>query len=185
MSAEVSRPPMPAETLFFAVRPPPAIASEISRLTHRSRDLFGLKGAAIPEERLHATLALVGDYDSALVETASRAMASLQARPLHVTFDRMYSFKGKPGGMPLVLGGGDGVMGLRFLQKLLVSEMRRVGLVGAGKSSFTPHVTLLYDRTPVPETPIDPISWPVREIVLVHSLVGQGRHIDLKTWPLV
>lgn len=174
-----------AETLFLAVRPPQAVASEISRLAQRARELFHLKSASIPETRLHATLAFVGSYDPPLVDTVRRALAAFQARPLNVTFDRMLSFKGKPGGMPFVLAGGEGVAALRFLQKALVSDMRRVGLVAAAKASFVPHVTMLYDRTQVPETPIDPISWPVREIILVHSLVGQGRHIDLQAWPLV
>ena len=174
-----------AETLFFALRPPEAIASEITRLAGRARQLFNLKGASIPQERLHATMAYIGPYDRTLIDAATRAMASFQAAPVTVTFDRMLSFKGRPGNAPLVLAGGDGLTGLKFVQKVLASEMKRVGLVAGAKASFVPHVTLLYDRTPVPVTPIDPISWTVREIVLVHSLVGQGRHIDLERWPLL
>ncbi len=185
MSAMPDRSPAAVETLFFALRPPEAIASEIARLTTRARQLFNLKGASIPAERLHATMAYIGPYDRTLIEAANRAMAAFQASRVQVTFDRMLSFKGRAGNAPLVLGGGDALTGLKFVQKVLTSEMRRVGLVTASKASFVPHVTMLYDRNIVPETPIDPITWAVNEIVLVHSLVGQGRHIDLERWPLL
>jgi 2'-5' RNA ligase len=52
------------------------------------------------------------------------------------------------------------------------------------KGVFTPHVTLLYDGMSVAEQPVDPISWTVGEFVLVHSLLGQTRHIILDRWPL-
>lgn len=173
------------DTLFFAVRPPAALASEITRLALRAKDLFGLKGAPIPAERLHVTLAYLGLHTADLVAIAEKAAAALAARPIEITFDRMASFKGKPGNHPLVLQGGAVLTGLRFLQRQLALELKRVGLASAAKASFMPHLTLLYDRVVVPDTPIDPVSWTVRELVLVQSLVGQGRHIDLKAWPLL
>ena len=58
---------------------------------------------------------------------------------------------------------------------------------GIGKyvrSSFKPHVTLLYDDGHVPPQTSLPIGWTVDELVLIHSLVGQSRHIVLGRWPL-
>jgi 2'-5' RNA ligase len=45
-------------------------------------------------------------------------------------------------------------------------------------------MTLLRDPHRVPEHPIQPISWMVREFLLVLSLIGQKRHIHLGRWPL-
>lgn len=173
------------ETLTFALRPPEAIASEIGRLTRRARELFNLKGLGVPPEGLHAPLALVGPYDRVAIESARRAMAAFQANRVQVTFDRMLTLKGGRTGTPLVLTGGDQLNALKFVQKVLTSEMRRVGLVAASKAAFVPHIAMLYDRITVPETPIDPITFTVNEIVLVHSFAGAGRHIDLERWPLL
>lgn len=178
--------PIPSmDTLFFAIRPPEFLAREIARLAARSKELFGLKGAPIPAERLHVTLAYVGLHGAELTAVAEKAAAGLAARPVEVAFDRMASFKGKPGNHPLVLQGGPALTGLRFLQRQLALELKRVGLAAAAKATFTPHLTLLYDRILVPDTPVDPVAWTVRELALVQSVVGQGRHIDLRTWPLV
>jgi 2'-5' RNA ligase len=35
----------------------------------------------------------------------------------------------------------------------------------------------------IPETPIEPINFTIREFVLVNSLIGQGRHDVLRRWP--
>ena len=51
-------------------------------------------------------------------------------------------------------------------------------------SQVTPHVTLLYDDVLVEERAVEPIRWTVREFVLVHSLLGQTRHVPLARWPL-
>ncbi|MGE5152361.1 MAG: 2'-5' RNA ligase family protein, partial [Rhodospirillaceae bacterium] len=50
--------------------------------------------------------------------------------------------------------------------------------------SFTPHVTLLRDGQRVPEQRIEPIEWTVREIVLVHSLLGRAAHRHVARWSL-
>jgi len=50
---------------------------------------------------------------------------------------------------------------------------------GAGRShAFTPHLTLLYDDRVVVEEVVTPVSWMAAELVLVHSVVGEG-HYDL------
>jgi 2'-5' RNA ligase len=52
------------------------------------------------------------------------------------------------------------------------------------RKKFTPHLTLLYDHRSVPEQQIEPVSWVVREIVLVDSWVGQTKHVVHVRWPL-
>ena len=47
------------------------------------------------------------------------------------------------------------------------------------------HVTLLYDRQSVPESGIgEPITWMVRDFVLVHSLQSPSEHVHRARWPL-
>ena len=71
------------------------------------------------------------------------------------------------------------------LQKILGAALQSTGLGPGNRSGFTPHVTLLYDRQSVPESSICvPISWVVREFVLVHSLYGLSEHVHCARWPL-
>jgi len=56
--------------------------------------------------------------------------------------------------------------------------------VNGVKSSYTPHVTLLYDSQRVVQQAVETVAWTVREFVLVHSLLGQTRHIALMRWSL-
>jgi 2'-5' RNA ligase len=81
-----------------------------------------------------------------------------------------------------VLRSQAGSESLIAFQQALGAAMLRAGL--RPDRSFTPHVTLLYDDALVTETPIEPIRWTVGELVLVHSLLGQTRHIPLARWPL-
>ena len=52
------------------------------------------------------------------------------------------------------------------------------------KCSFTPHMTVLYDRHPIAEHDIEPITWTAKEFVLVNSHVGKSVHEVLGRWSL-
>jgi 2'-5' RNA ligase len=80
-----------------------------------------------------------------------------------------------------VLFGDEGLRELRRFRRMLGAAMTRKGLRRRAAGDFTPHVTLLYDRREVEELPIEPISWTVRDFVLVHSRQG---HLHLARWPL-
>jgi 2'-5' RNA ligase len=94
-----------------------------------------------------------------------------------VCFDRAESFKNGA----LVLRGDDGTIGLEILRQRLSDA-----LDGQPRTAraFTPHVTLLRDSHRVPEQRIEPIEWTVREIVLVHSLLGRTTHRHIARWSL-
>jgi 2'-5' RNA ligase len=47
------------------------------------------------------------------------------------------------------------------------------------------HMTLAYGGDDVSEPLAEPVHWVAHEVVLVHSLVGQGRHLQLGRWPLL
>ena len=70
------------------------------------------------------------------------------------------------------------------LWRELSNQLMAAGLGRYLKREFIPHVTLLYDKRELTPQAIDPIQWTVRDFSLVRSLLGQGRHQVLGTWPL-
>jgi 2'-5' RNA ligase len=46
-------------------------------------------------------------------------------------------------------------------------------------------VTLLYGGQPTAEIEIEPISWLVREFVLIDSFIGETKHVEMGRWPLL
>ena len=176
----------PTDRLFFAIFPDARAAAHIARLTHELRVHHGLKGKPPATERFHVSLHHVGDYAGLPQDIASvaRDVASTVAMPpFTVAFNSAASFRGKPDNQPFVLRGDDGVVGLLALQQRLGSAMAKAGL-GRSAPHYTPHVTLLYGDRSVAEQAVEPIVWPVREFVLVHSLLGRSHYVPLARFPL-
>ncbi|MCX7366355.1 MAG: 2'-5' RNA ligase [Alphaproteobacteria bacterium] len=161
------------DRLFFAALLDPDTAGSLADLARRLRLGHELTGQPQAADRFHVTLLTTyegqGVPDNAV--TVAKALAGrVTMPPFRVVFDRALSF---PGGA-FVLCGGEGVAGLDLLQQKF----------GATQQRYEPHLTLLRDRHLVPEHPIQPVAWTVREFVLVHSLVGKTRHIHLDRWTL-
>jgi 2'-5' RNA ligase len=175
------------DRLFFTIFPDAETAAVIAHLAQGLRDRHGLRGRPLATDRFHITLKLVGNYVDGLprevVAAAMEAGETMAAAPFEVTFDRAASFGGNPSNRPFVLLGGDRLAALKAFQETLVTALAKARLKLA-RSAFTPHVTLLYDGQLVLEQPIQPITWTAHEFVLVHSLLGQTRHIPLGRWPL-
>jgi 2'-5' RNA ligase len=79
------------------------------------------------------------------------------------------------------LCGDDSVIGVEVLQQRLSDALDDRPRLAR---RFTPHVTLLRDSHLVPEHDIEPISWTVKDVVLVHSLLGKTPHRHLARLPL-
>ncbi|SFC85386.1 2'-5' RNA ligase family protein [Collimonas sp. OK412] len=179
-------PPQPTDRLFFAIVPAPDAAAAIVRQRGLLRDEFGVTGKPIGIARLHVTLSHLGDYlglPQGAVKAAMTAADSIRAAPFDVAFDRAASFHGRPRKRPLVLLGGDGLAALAKFQETLGRALEKAGF-GKANPHYTPHVTLLYDNRLVPAKVIETIGWTAHEFVLVHSLLGQTRHIQLARWAL-
>jgi 2'-5' RNA ligase len=73
---------------------------------------------------------------------------------------------------------------VRDFYRLLAAEMRKAGLGQWIDKRFTPHMTLSYGRCSLDAQATEPVAWTVRELVLVHSFIGQTRHEVLGRWPL-
>ena len=194
MDLEPPRPKWPAKTrepgsnsLFFAILPEPDTADRIEALAKELRTGHGLSGRLIPATRLHVTTTPIADYAALLeydVSAAMRAAASAVAKPFDIAFNRLQSF-GRSGNQPLVLRCSEGQGGFAQLQKALLAALRVNDYDGKAPASYTPHLTLLYDRLAVEETFLDePIGWTVKDFALVYSVYGEGRHTHLGRWPL-
>ena len=175
----------PTDRLFLAVLPDPATAERMARLAHELRQRHGLTGKPQSPDRLHITLHHFGDFagiPQSIVDSTSRAVSSLVATPpFVVTLDRVVSFRAREH-KPLVLVGREGVAELEAFHRQLQKVLVRQGI--APDARFKPHVTLFRDRQGLAEEPVDPFSWTVNELVLVHSHLGKTRHDHLARWAL-
>lgn len=179
--------PSRPDGVYFALKPEMEIASEIRRMAEREKRRHRLRGRSITPECLHATLHFLGrerQPRAGLLFAAQRAGEAVAMTPFDVAFDRLESFLTRPDRMPLVLRGDDGLAGVMMLYRLLGEAMEKVGLGPYVQPHYTPHVTVLYGHRPITEQRIETIGWRVREFVLVRSLYGEGRHVELGRWPL-
>ncbi|MBS0527840.1 MAG: 2'-5' RNA ligase family protein [Proteobacteria bacterium] len=180
----------PAETrdnLFFACRLAPEAASRVAHVRDELCRAHGLRGAPISPQRLHVSLVGVCECQGLpheLIDAACRAAAAVAIPPFDVVFDRAMSFSNRRNARPLVLLTGGGEAALAGLRNRLCAAMSAAGVGRYVSSHFVPHMTLLYDRRMVAEQCIDPVHLTVCDFALVHSLVGQSRHIELARWPL-
>jgi hypothetical protein len=90
----------------------------------------------------------------------------------------------------------NGLRGRRIAADLLHITLRGVGAYDglpnfiieraceAGATGVCAIIPLLYDSRVVRELRIEPILVDVRDFVLVHSMIGQQKHIELARWPL-
>jgi 2'-5' RNA ligase len=170
----------PTDRLFLAVLPDEGTSACIAERTRHLRLSHGLTGKGVRPEHFHVTLCHVGDSVGLLrdvVDDVKKRASHVTMPPFRVCFDRAESFRNGA----LVLRGDDGVIGLDVLQQRLSDALDDEPRKARG---FTPHVTLLRDSHRVPEQHIEPIEWTIRELVLVHSLLGRTTHRHLARWSL-
>lgn len=181
------RRPKRPERLFFSLFPDIATSFRVKEFAERFISERHLSGNQLRAERLHVSLHLVGDYkrlQSKFIFAARRAGDRLSMHPFEMTFPFITSFE-RPANSrrrsPLVLLGQEDAS-LVELHNVLGTAMEKNGLSAA--QSFTPHMTLFYGSTAVPLQPIEPISFAVGEVVLIHSEKGLSRYNVLGRWSL-
>ncbi len=178
--------PPVTDRLFFAIFPDPATAARIARQADDLRAAHQLGGRPLAPARFHITLHHLGDHAGVrrdIVTMAGEAAEAMTTAPFEVTFDRAASFH-NGGNNPFVLQGGEGLKALKAFQRDLGQAMARAGLGKWVDKSFTPHVTMLYDRRLAAEQAVEPVRWMVGGFTLVHSLLGRTEHVALGNWTL-
>ncbi|WP_369976087.1 RNA 2',3'-cyclic phosphodiesterase [Xanthomonas bundabergensis] len=179
--------PAPRESLFFAVLPDPATAQRAFALGERLRTAHGLRGRALPPERLHLTLHYLGEYAGIpprLLQQAHAAGQALAAAPFELCFDRVLSFGGRSRARPLVLQGDGEPAALRRLRETLQRQLARQGVATRAEAAYVPHITLAYDDCALPLQAVPELRWTVATLSLIRSVQGQGRYLHEASWPL-
>lgn len=184
---DLRKPRNETDNLFFCLLAETSMGGSTTALAHRLRARHGLMGRPQPPERLHVSLCSLGAHvglPKDLIGHAKHAGEAVKAKAFDLTFDRFISFRGGTRS-PLVLLVGEGSAALAELQHSLASALRNVGLKQPHRAGYVPHCTLLYDQRALPETTLDnPVVWRVRELALVHSLLGRGRYLHPGRWNL-
>ncbi len=177
-----------SDSLFFGIIPDSGTATSVHQRSWDLRAEHGLHGKPVEATRLHVTLHFIGDFagiPADVVRGASLAAAATASSvsPFVMTFDQAMTFSRSSRNRPFVLSCRQVSTGLLDLHRRLADALTQ-HRVHLQKSSFKPHMTLLYDDKAVAEHAIAPVTWQVNEFVLVHSLVGQTKHIPLARWSL-
>ena len=177
--------PSQKHRIFFAVLPDDETAAEIHKRAEAFKKEYGFTANLILPEHLHVTLFHLGDWAALpdeIVTLASGAASQASAPTFAVSFPRAQSFRNRTGIFPFVLT-GDKSQWLG-LHTALADALKDAGLGGATRGDFEPHVTLTYDKVRVKPAAIAPVSWMVRDFVLIHSELGKTTHNHLGRWPL-
>ena len=180
-------PASPLGPCFFALRPADSAAQIMAGLAEECRQLHGLSEQAYGPRRLHISLNTImsrrgprkGDIEAAL-----RAAEQVRFSPFPLAFDRLCTFRVRRDKQPTVLCCCAGMEGLAALRDALRQALTKEGL-WRGPASFEPHVTLIWDRRSVPPSQFDkPIGWTAEDFVLLRTVMGKGRQVEIGRWPL-
>lgn len=156
---------------FFALWPDRATRRRLASAAARLPLGDGGVVYRIRPERLHLTLAWLGEIDSVRVDAARRAADEVQAKPFLLRLDRLGHFSGPNA---LWLGADKLSAPLARLKAALDRELLGYGLPVAAEP-FVPHVTVQRNvRSPVGSR-AEVIDWPVTEFVLLRSARSGGR----------
>lgn len=166
--------------LFFALWPDEEAAAQLASLSASLADIA--QGKPVPREKIHVTLAFLGEVDARACDEALAAAAGARSQAFTLKLDGVGSFKAARVGwagcarVPAALSG---------LQSGLASRLRDRGFALEDRP-FVPHVTLSrHARRRIPEARIAPIAWEAREFTLVRSETGSGRYVVMERWALL
>lgn len=169
------------DRLFFAILPDEDTAASIHRRAERWRREHGLTGRLLRPEHFHVTLhvaeEMAGISLSGMIELLAERASTLAMPAFRVDFDRVLSFRNGA----FVLSGEETTIGLQVLHQRLGDALDPTPRPAR---RFTPHLTLLRDGKQVEERDVEPVGWTAREVVLVHSLIGQTTHRHVARIPL-
>jgi len=142
--------------LFFALWPPRETALALERWAQ------ALDGRRTPADRIHLTLAFLGEADEARAQEAARRV---QAAAFRLALED----PGYWGHNQIVWAGPRQVPGeLARLTELLQLELYKESFI-LERRPFAAHVTLLRKAPAQPLPALPPVEWPVREFHLVSS----------------
>jgi RNA 2',3'-cyclic 3'-phosphodiesterase len=184
MSLAGSAEAVPIDRLFLGIFPDKAAQSAIEKVVRNLSREYALHGSPLRASRYHVTVHHLGDYAGLSPDICAAALAAIArigASALDITLDQAASFEARHL-HPFVLRCAEAETNVHALWRDSRMHLANAGFSNWLQPDFTPHLTLLYDeRLIVVPVPIEPISWRVREVVLVHSLLGKTEYRFLGT----
>ena len=165
--------------LFFAAWPDELARRRLGALATDAA--LRVAGRAVPEEKLHLTLAFLGEVDAARVEALLAAAARARGSDHEIVLDRLGSFARAKVAW---IGPSEPIAGLVALQQSLAGTLAEAGFMLEARE-FAPHMTLARKAATVlaPEA-VQPVRWTCRGFALVRTDVGTGRYTTLASWSL-
>jgi 2'-5' RNA ligase len=164
---------------FFALWPDEDAAQSLAALSESIAAQAG--GKPVPRERIHLTLAFLGELAPARAEEACNAAAVTGSRGFELVLDQLGSFRAA---RVAWAGCSHGPPGLKTLQTRLAKALVSRDFV-LEERPFAAHVTLARKISKALERePMPPIVWRAREYTLVRSEAGTGRYTVLERWNL-
>jgi 2'-5' RNA ligase len=177
-AAEETAPRAERHRVFFALWPDGATRTAISRATRDAVRLSG--GRPIAKERLHVTVAFLGELTAAGLGVA-RGVPPIEVGPFELTLDTLGVW---PESKILWLAPTAPPAELLQLEARLWDALVERGFRGEGRV-YRPHLTLARRARGVDAT-IEPVRFPVRDLALVESFPdGRSVHYEvLERWAL-
>lgn len=172
-------PPHDLDRFFFAIRPDSGTARAINAFAVREVP----EGRRVTPEHQHVTLALTEDVATPAPDLAARLLdagAQVKGEPFDLMLDRLSASPRTAALVPSLPPPP-----LLDLQRRIVVAMVDRGVPLRKGWRFSPHQTLCYRRGEAFSRDVGGFVWSARELVLVRSLVGLGRHETVGCWPLV
>jgi 2'-5' RNA ligase len=170
----MGKPAAISHRVFFALQPDAPAAAEARRLA--------IELGLTPSPRPHVSLVGLGGDPGPpsrpWIDRVSAAASRVRAPAFLIELNTLSTF----GAGAVVLRGEDGVIGIHLLCEVICAALAGEGL--GGKPAAEPHLTIAWSRRLVPERRVAPVRWTARQLVLIDSHQGAGRHEVLATWPL-
>ncbi|WP_170860263.1 RNA 2',3'-cyclic phosphodiesterase [Duganella sp. CF458] len=156
--------------LFFALWPDHAVRQALVRLQQPVR------GRLIPPEKLHLTMAFLGQQPAEALPVLLGILHATHVPPLQLTLDCYGYFK-----RPHIAWTGMSAppAGLLAAQAGLMSRLEAAGFSAATHGEFKPHITLAREAKEAPaEFSAAPVVWNVQGLALLESM-ADGRYLPL------
>jgi 2'-5' RNA ligase len=157
-------------SLFLALFPPADVAHRIVADAAAHPALANQAHKIIAPERLHITLAYLGDrgHDEHCIAAVSGVLAGFSGVPADTEFSVLRSF-GESGVRPIVVTGRYDNPDVVELRAMLLPELERAGVAVEIAHEFVPHVTIAYADVDLPLGHAGPYCPQCTEILLVRG----------------
>ena len=155
------------QRLFFALEPKQKVRQEI----HAVQKKLACSGRMVPLERIHITLAFLGQQAPETIPQLCAIASRLNFEPCTLVLDRLGTFRRVS---VLWLGATVVPAPLRDFHQALLSELETAG-IGFDRKAWKPHLTLyrrLRNKTGIMERVA--VSWRLNQFSLMESINVQG-----------